>query len=165
MRIDGSVANNAVIIGPVGATGSSPYKLYVGGNSYFGGTTTASGTKTFDIPHPTKENLRLRHRCIESPEARLLYEFQLPCNNGTNSIDLPDYFVPLNTACRVYCSSFQHFGAAWGEVLGEKLIVTANEPGLYNILLLGTRNDRAARDEFAKYGTEYDPLVVNAGAD
>jgi hypothetical protein len=65
----------------------------------------------------------------------------------------------------VYCTPFQHFGAAWGEVLGEKLIVTTNGPGLYNVLLLGTRNDQAARDEFAKYGTEYDPLVVNAGAE
>ena len=75
----------------IGATVSptGTYKLYVAGNSYFGGTTTASGTKTFDIPHPTQEHHRLRHRCIESPEARLLYEFQMDCSQGPNSLTLP----------------------------------------------------------------------------
>jgi len=153
MTIDGSVANNTLLIGT--QTSQSAYKLYVAGNSYFAGTTTASGTKTFDIPHPIKKNHRLRHRCIESPEARLLYEFQVECVEGLNSIDLPDYFGPLNTDCRVYVSPFRHFGAAWGEV-GEQLHVTTNGPGTYNVLLLGTRNDQAARDEFAEYGVEYE---------
>ncbi len=112
--------------------------------------------KTFDIPHPTKENQRLRHRCIESPEARLLHEFQVECLEGPNCIDLPAYVAPLNTACRVYVSTFRHFGAAWGEVLGAQLCVTANAPGAYNVLSLGTRNDQAARDEFDEYGVEYE---------
>ena len=98
----------------------------------------------------------MRHRCIESPEARLLYEFQVPCNEGGNSVDLPGYFTPLNTACRVYCSPFRHFDAAWGEVHGEQLLVTTNGPGLYNVLLLGTRNDQAAQDEFTEFGVEYE---------
>ena len=154
MVLDGSTTNNIVLIG----TSTSPTgtnKLYVAGHSYFAGTTTASGTKTFDIPHPTLPHHRLRHRCIESPEARLLYEFQMDCLQGPNAMTLPEYFAPLNTDPRVYCSPFRNFGAAWGAVIGDQLHVTSNYPGLYNILLLGTRNDRAAQDEFLEFGVEY----------
>ena len=141
----------------IGATTSptGTYKLYVAGNSYFGGTTTASGTKTFDIPHPTLPHHRLRHRYIESPEARLLYEFQMDCLQGANSMTLPGYFAPLNTNPRVYCSPYRNLGAACGEVVGDQLHVTTSSSGLYNILLLGTRNDRAAQEECLECGVEY----------
>ena len=62
------------------------------GNSYFNGTTSASGTKTFEISHPIKEGDRLRHRCLEGPQAYLMNQYQEHCNVGENSFDLPDYF-------------------------------------------------------------------------
>jgi len=154
MAIDGSTANQTVLIGTT--TTSASYKLVVVGNSYFAGTTTATGTKTFDIPHPTKANHRLRHRCVESPKARLLYEFQVDCQPGTTSVELADWLVALNTNFRAYCSPFRHFGAAWAEVVGSELQVTSNCAGAFNVLLLGTRSDQAARDEFAEFGVEYE---------
>jgi len=158
LLIDGSTINNTLLVGTTSNTYKS-YRLAVGGASYFAGNTTATGTKTFDIPHPTKENKRLRHRCIESPKARLLYEFQVDCLPGTTSVELADWLVALSTDFCAYCSPFRHFGAAWAEVVGSQLRVTSNCSGVFNVLLLGTRDDQAARDEFDEYGIEYETPV------
>ena len=49
---------------------------------------------------------------------------------------------------------------------GRNMCVSVvNVPGTYHIQVYADRHDQVVRDEFAKYGTEYDPLVVNAGAD
>jgi hypothetical protein len=147
MVLDGSTANATLLVGT--STTQSTMKLYVAGN--FG----ASGTKTFDIPHPTKAGFRLRHRCIESPQARLLYEYLVEAQEGPNSLLLPDWLTALNADFAVYCSPFRHFGAAWGEVADGSLQVTANCAGSFRVLLLGTRSDEAATEEWAQHGVEY----------
>ena len=48
--------------------------------------------KSFDIPHPTKENHRLRYICLEGPAAEVYYRGKL--RNG-NIINLPDYWAGL----------------------------------------------------------------------
>jgi hypothetical protein len=146
-------SNQTVLIGT--QTSQPTYKLYVNGNSYFNGTTTASGTKTFDIAHPTKEGHRLRHRCIEGPEAYLFYQYRETCNVGLNSFELPEYFSAINKDVQVYVSSYKCFGNAWGETVGNTLYITASEAGTYNIQVVGVRNDKAANDEFAEFGVEY----------
>ena len=60
---------------------------------------------------------------------------------GLNTFPLPDYFDALNTDVLVYVSPFRHFGAAWGESVGNTLNITCSEGGLYNILVVGTRDD------------------------
>jgi hypothetical protein len=50
------------------------------------------GTKKFDIPHPTKENYRLAHACIEGPENGVYYRGRLI---DTNVIQLPEYWKGL----------------------------------------------------------------------
>ena len=140
----------------IGTVGSFPtYKLYCNGNAYFNGTTTATGTKTFDIAHPTKDNYRLRHRCIEGPEAFLFYQYRETCQAGLNSFDLPDYFSVMNKDVQVYVSPYKNFGSAWGDVSGNTLYITTSEAGTYNIQIVGVRNDKAATDEFETYGVEY----------
>ena len=52
-----------------------------------------SAKKDFDIPHPTKEGYRLRHVCLEGPEAAVYCRGRV-CN-GKNVIDLPDYWSGL----------------------------------------------------------------------
>ena len=151
MTID---TNLTLLIGT--ATAAPTYKLYVNGNSYFNGTTTATGTKTFDIPHPTKDNHRLRHRCIEGPEAYLFYQYRKTCVAGLNLFEMPEYFSAMNKDVHVYVSSYRCFGSAWGEVLGNSLYITASEAGSYNVQVVGVRNDQAANDEFAEFGVEYD---------
>ena len=48
--------------------------------------------KGFDIPHPTKENHRLRHICLEGPDAEVFYRGRM---ENTTTINLPDYWREL----------------------------------------------------------------------
>ncbi len=48
--------------------------------------------KGFDIPHPTKENHRLRYICIEGPAAEVYLRGKL---DGNNVIELPEYWKDL----------------------------------------------------------------------
>lgn len=52
----------------------------------------AAPFKQFNIPHPTKENMRLVHVSLEGPEAGVYYRGRLVDNN---TISLPDYWKGL----------------------------------------------------------------------
>lgn len=52
----------------------------------------AAPFKQFDIPHPNKSGKRLVHSCLEGPEIGVYYRGKL---NGSNIIELPDYWVNL----------------------------------------------------------------------
>ena len=58
-----------------------------------GSTINQQGWKGFDIKHPNKEKHRLRHVCVEGPEAAV-YTRGRVCN-GKNVIDLPSYWRGL----------------------------------------------------------------------
>ena len=57
-----------------------------------GAQSTANSKKAFDIPHPTKEGHRLRHVCLEGPEAGVYVRGRL---TGKNVIELPEYWRGL----------------------------------------------------------------------
>lgn len=48
--------------------------------------------KSFDIPHPSKENYRLRYICLEGPEAEVYFRGKL---KDETIINLPDYWKDL----------------------------------------------------------------------
>lgn len=52
----------------------------------------ASSKKSFDIPHPTKDNHRLRYVCLEGPAAEVYYRGKL---KDSTYIDLPEYWTKL----------------------------------------------------------------------
>jgi hypothetical protein len=52
----------------------------------------ASGKKGFDIPHPTKENHRLRYICVEGPSAEVYFRGKL---KNKSIIEIPDYWSNL----------------------------------------------------------------------
>lgn len=52
----------------------------------------AAPFKLFDIPHPNKEGMRLKHSCLEGPEIGVYYRGRLIRNN---IIELPDYWNNL----------------------------------------------------------------------
>ena len=58
----------------------------------FQGTINVQSWKGFDIKHPNKENHRLRHICLEGPEAGVYVRGRL---TGKNVIELPDYWRGL----------------------------------------------------------------------
>lgn len=69
--------------------------LQVTGNvtaSTFTGTINVQSWKGFDIKHPNKPNHRLRHICLEGPEAGVYYRGRL---TNANVIDIPDYWHGL----------------------------------------------------------------------
>jgi hypothetical protein len=69
--------------------------LQVSGNvtaSTFTGSINVQSWKGFDIKHPNKSNHRLRHICLEGPEAGVYYRGRL---KDSNIIELPDYWVGL----------------------------------------------------------------------
>jgi|TARA_B100001094_G_C18144685_1_gene779980 hypothetical protein len=86
-------ANNRVTT----ATGTAG-ELNAESNLVFDGSTlTVTGTinattKNFDIPHPTKEEMRLRYSVLEGPEIGVYIRGKI---TGTNIIELPDYWTEL----------------------------------------------------------------------
>ena len=52
----------------------------------------AKSKKSFDIPHPTKDNHRLRYVCLEGPSAEVYFRGKL---KGEHIIHLPDYWKGL----------------------------------------------------------------------
>lgn len=60
-------------------------------NAYFSGTVYAA-SKSFEIDHPTKEGMRLRHGSLEGPEDAVYVRGKL---TGTDTIELPDYWTGL----------------------------------------------------------------------
>ena len=64
--------------------------LIVGTNATVVGTLTAS-VKSFDIEHPTKENMRLRYGSLEGPENGVYVRGK----SDSSLITLPDYWIGL----------------------------------------------------------------------
>lgn len=58
----------------------------------FRGTINVQSWKGFDITHPNKPNHRLRHICLEGPEAGVYYRGRL---TESNVIELPSYWENL----------------------------------------------------------------------
>lgn len=53
---------------------------------------TVNSKKGFDIPHPNKQNHRLRHICVEGPESAVYFRGKLA---DANVIELPNYWDGL----------------------------------------------------------------------
>ena len=79
-----------------GAGGAGPIAVTSSAVAFSGNVTAISvlcaGAKCFDIPHPTKENKRLVHACIEGPEVAVYVRGRL---TDSNVIELPDYWRGL----------------------------------------------------------------------
>ena len=56
------------------------------------GGVTLTSRKSFDIPHPTKKGFRLRHICLEGPEAAVYIRGRL---TNSDKIELPEYWTGL----------------------------------------------------------------------
>ncbi len=63
------------------------------GVALVGSSINVQGWKGFDIKHPNKDKHRLRHVCVEGPEAAVYVRGRV-CN-GKNVIDLPSYWRGL----------------------------------------------------------------------
>ena len=91
MQVDNIQINTSIIGSPtctLGAVTGTTINLS-------GAITAASGSftvKPFNIPHPTKEGMRLVHACLEGPENGVYIRGRLTNNNV---IEVPDYWSGL----------------------------------------------------------------------
>ena len=94
IRIDGSVT--AIDINgktKIDAFGDAVFAIGTDGDTLSGRFNTADGRpKPFDIPHPSKEEWRLRYACIEGPEVGVYYRGRL---RNQTQIALPYYWKDL----------------------------------------------------------------------
>mgnify|MGYP001247512598 CR=1 FL=1 len=92
-----SVIGNINITGNVVQTGNQTITGNITGSGTcafptFQGSINVQGWKGFDIKHPNKKGHRLRHVCVEGPEASVYVRGTL---KGSNIIELPEYWKGL----------------------------------------------------------------------
>lgn len=152
--------------GQVGIMTTSPTAtLHVNGS-----LSKTSGS--FEIPHPDPakeaQGWKLRHSFVESPtRGDNLYRWVVEVEHGTATIELPEYFPYLNEDVQVWVSPVKHFGMAYGEVNPKltKIALAADTDGLYNVLVVGTRKDRYAKEWFDESGVEFQVIAKELKAE
>lgn len=132
----------------------------VWGDSYFNGSVSKeAGSFLIDHPNPEKkDDYKLRHSFVESPtRGDNIYRYEVNVTDGKKTVDLPDYFQHLNEDIQEWVSADDHFGDAYAEVNQNKTEVTlkANQDGVYNLLVIGTRKDEAAKEHWDEQGVEF----------
>ncbi len=80
-----SITGNVVLTGNLTGTGTCVFPT-------FQGNINVQGWKGFDIKHPNKKGYRLRHVCVEGPEAAVYVRGTL---KNSNIIELPEYWKGL----------------------------------------------------------------------
>jgi hypothetical protein len=130
----------------------------VTGNLEVTGSLT-KGSGSFDIPHPDKskpKGTRLRHYFVESPTSGdNIYRFKVKVENGTATVQLPDYFKHLNASPQAWISPVDVLGVASAKVNLTRVEIKATVDGTYNLLVIGTRKDPIAKKYWNKYKVEY----------
>ena len=112
--------------------------------------TLTAATKSFVIPHESKENWKLRHWCTESdaPGGNLIYKRQVAAvKAGVADLLMPSWFGWLAKNVLIFCNGSKHHGTAWGEQdqLDPCVIhITVSKGGLYNVMVVADRADRCA---------------------
>jgi hypothetical protein len=147
---------------------SASGNTYMRGNLQVGGTISKGGG-SFDIEHPdpSKEmGWILRHSFVESPtRGDNIYRYTVTTTqeNLQATITLPDYFKYLNENTQIWVNPSNCFGIGYGSVNEEltQVTITTNIAGDYNVLLIGTRKDKLAKDYWDSKGIEYfDPKNI-----
>ena len=90
----------------------------------------------------------MQHSFVESPTAGdNLYRFEVEIGEDLQGeIILPEYYRYLNENSQVWVNPVDNLGRAFGIVnlSATKVKITASDPGKYNVLVVGTRKDKAA---------------------
>ena len=86
------VTGNILLTGNTIQNGNVSVEGKITGTDVFATSSVNAVVKAFDIKHPLKEEWRLRHACIEGPEAGVYYRGRL---KGSNIIELPSYWKGL----------------------------------------------------------------------
>ena len=92
--IHGTAQIDGLKINDPGITGAGDINITgdIVANEVTAGGKTLSTRKDFDMPHPTKNGWRLRHVCLEGPEAAVYVRGRL---TNSDKIELPEYWSGL----------------------------------------------------------------------
>ena len=162
------VGKNTVIAG-ANVTIGAP-NLTIGGRNWYASTALWDSKKSFDIPHPSKENRRLRYICIEGPSADI---FVIGRSNE-NIIELPDYWKDLVDEKSITVNLTAIGSSATPRVMNvvnNTIVVFSKEEGIldYYYTIYGERKDTTKNipeyegktsDDYPGDNREY---VINGG--
>jgi len=154
---NGSTGNN-VGIGVYGS--NNMIQVYNNNVKINGALSKNSGT--FDIPHPNpakqKQRYRLRHSFVESnTRGDNIYRYTATTSGCKAEIRLPDYFKYLNENPQVIVAPVDvlGIGRGWVDDELENIYIETSMNGTYNVILIGTRKDKLAVEQFDPLGIEY----------
>jgi hypothetical protein len=111
LQTDGTTRVAITTTGDVGIGTTSPtYKLHVVGS--FGAT-----TKSFIIPHPTKEGKKLQYGSLESPYHGIRLTGSSTIQNGMCVVELPEYIHNLvkEEGINIHITNIKHGKVIWVE--------------------------------------------------
>ena len=139
----------SAILGTYSKTSTACNTTFMCNVCVFGSLSKASGTFTIDHPNPCKSATHnLHHSFVESPTAGdNLYRFEVEIGEDLQGeIILPEYYRYLNENSQVWVNPVDNLGRAFGVVnlSATKIKITSSDPGKYNVLVVGTRKDKAA---------------------
>ena len=127
----------------------------------------SSGSFRINHPNPScSSNRALYHSFVESPnEGDNIYRWQVETSDCTSVITLPNYYRYLNKNDMVWVSPYRHFGSAYGEVTADQccLVICSNSDGCFNVLLVGTRKDEAATENWKGAERDEEPIYHRYG--
>jgi hypothetical protein len=112
------------------------------------GLSKTSGTFRIKHPDPSKNKTHyLQHSFVESPTAGdNIYRYVVKVIDGVIEIELPDYFKFLNENVQIWVTPKEGFGIGYGKINDDltKVTIFANNDLEYNVLIIGTRKDKDA---------------------
>jgi hypothetical protein len=145
----GSSFDRTAILGTYGKTATANDQLMVCCICAFGALSKASGTFTIDHPNPCKTATHhLKHSFVESPTAGdNVYRWEVDIDDTLQGeVILPEYYRYLNENSQVWINPVDNLGRAFGivNISATKVKITTSDPGKFNVLVIGTRKDKAA---------------------
>jgi hypothetical protein len=112
--------------------------MFVTGNVDIDGTLSATA-KSFDIPHPTKDGMRLRYGSLEGPENAVYVRGIIT----SSTIDLPDHWTGLvdEETITVNLTPVGGPQQVWVEEVRDNKVILGGDITKCYYMVLGERKD------------------------
>ena len=128
--------------------------ITIGGRNWLASTAYWDSKKSFDIPHPSKENHRLRYICLEGPDA----DVYVRGKSTSEVIELPEYWSELvdEESITVNLTPIKCFQQLYVQrIENNKIYVGGSSEYHYHYTVYGERKD------VTKNISEYEGMTPN----
>ena len=149
-----SIEDSAVYLRPIRGNFNTSSAMYYNTGTH---EVTYSNVKSFVIDHPTKEDYKLLHSCVESPQIDLNYRGTIKLKDGYGEVNIDEKFKMENGTFEALCRDVQSFtsnetgwSAVRSKVVGNILQVESAPNGMANDdtiswLVIGERKDEGLK--------------------